>query len=729
MNSISSGPSEVLKEVFGFDDFRDHQQTLVEGLLAGKDVFGVMPTGGGKSLCYQLPAVMAEGCAVVVSPLIALMKDQVDAARANGIRACCVNSSISSEERREAARAYRAGELDLLYVAPERLSGGGFLDRLRDCPGGAPAFFAIDEAHCLSEWGHDFRPDYLFLTELRTHFPDTPIAAFTATATEKVAADIEKSLNLEQAVKVRASFDRHNLYYEVRAKRDWERQLLEFVQARKDECGIIYRTSRKSVESTADFLRRNGVDAKAYHAGMEADDRKQTQEDFIRDNCRVIVATIAFGMGIDKADVRYVVHGDVPKNIESYYQETGRAGRDGEPSHCLLLYSPGDGMKIRGFFDDVADENERNRLLGLLQAMENFAANPSCRRKALLGYFAEDYPKESCGSCDFCDGNFKQSDVTREARIVMSAMARSGERFGAVHVCDIVTGANTARIREAGHESLKTYGVGADRPKSYWRGVLDALVGAGAVKFSEGSFPVPKLTGKGWAILKGEQSFAMHEDQRVEPEKSSRSRPAEESFPFHSGLFDHLRRLRKEVADEVDVPPYVVFADRTLRQMAALMPADKGTLARVHGMGEHKMFTYGQAFLDAITEYLSDHPEAVSERLDKLPKAPVFDPRGIKNGLAATYLETDALLAAGLTLEQIAAKRDLSLSTIETHVGKLIEDGRELDVRKYLSEEKEELIRKLFAENGTEPLKPIIEAAGGEVSYGQARIVLALVNL
>ncbi len=729
MNTISKGPMEVLKEVFGFDGFRNHQQTLVEGLLAGKDVFGVMPTGGGKSLCYQLPAVMAEGCAVVVSPLIALMKDQVDAACANGIRACCVNSSISTDERREAARAYRAGELDLLYVAPERLSASGFLERLRDCPGGAPAFFAIDEAHCLSEWGHDFRPDYLFLSELRQHFPDTPIAAFTATATEKVAADIEKRLNLERAVKVRASFDRHNLYYEVRAKRDWERQLLEFVRARKDECGIIYRTSRKSVESTADFLRKNGVDAKAYHAGMETGDRKQTQEDFIRDNCRVIVATIAFGMGIDKADVRYVVHGDVPKNIESYYQETGRAGRDGEPSHCLLLYSPGDGMKIRGFFEEIGDEEERMRQLGLLQAMENFAANPSCRRKALLGYFAERYEKENCGGCDFCDGNFKQSDATREAQIVMSAMLRSGQRFGAVHVCDIVTGANTARIREMGHETLKTYGVGSDRPKTYWRGVLDALVGAGAVELSQGGFPIPKVTAAGRAILKGEQSFAMHEDQRVEPEKSARSRPAEESFSYHAGLFDHLRRVRKEIADAADVPPYVVFADRTLRQMAALMPEDRRSLAGVAGIGEHKMATYGEGFLKAISEYLTANPDAISERLDQLPKPAAFDRRGIKNGLAATYLETDALLTAGLSLDEIAEKRGLSLSTIENHVGKLLEDGRELDVRKYLSEEKEELIRKLFAEHGTEALKPIIEAAEGQVSYGEARIVLSLMNL
>lgn len=449
MNTLQKDPKTVLRETFGFPEFRSHQQDLVEGLLAGKDVFGVMPTGGGKSLCYQLPAVCAEGCAVVVSPLIALMKDQVDAARANGIRAASVNSSASLDERKEASRAYRAGELDLLYLAPERLSVPGFVDQLRSCPTKQPAFFAIDEAHCLSEWGHDFRPDYLFLSQLKKLFPEVPMAAFTATATHQVAEDIEKNLSLGGAVKVRASFDRKNLYYEVRAKKDWERQMVTFIKEREGQCGIIYRTSRKSVEATAAMLRANGIDAQAYHAGMENEDRSKTQEAFLRDNCRVIVATIAFGMGIDKPDVRFVIHGDLPKNIESYYQETGRAGRDGEPSHCLLLYSPGDGFKIRRFIDEIENEQERKRSLDLLKAMEEFGARAQCRRRSLLGYFGETLAGEKCSGCDYCDGNFEMKDATRDAQMLLSAMVRTEERFGAVHLCDIVAGANTQKIREA----------------------------------------------------------------------------------------------------------------------------------------------------------------------------------------------------------------------------------------------------------------------------------------
>ncbi len=474
----------VLEETFGFKEFRPHQRELVEGILEQRDTFGIMPTGGGKSLCYQLPSVLTDGCAIVVSPLIALMKDQVDAALANGIRAACANSSMSTGERSAVEQAYRDGELDLLYLAPERLASAGILERLRDCPNGAPAFFAIDEAHCLSEWGHDFRPDYLVLGTLRDTFPNTPIAAFTATATQKVAADIESRLQLRSPIKVHASFDRHNLFYEVRAKRDWETQLVEFLRERQGQSGIIYRTTRKSVEATAALLNQNGIPARAYHAGMDPDDRSATQDAFIRDDAAIIVATIAFGMGIDKSDVRFVVHGDLPKNIESYYQETGRAGRDGEPSHCLLLYSSGDAVKQRRFIDDIANEAERQRSSELLREMERFASVPSCRRRSLLRYFEEDYTRENCGNCDYCAGEFKEVDATRDAQILLSAIVRSGERFGAVHVCDIVTGANTAKIRQFNHQGLKTYGAGKSQPKTYWRSLLDALIGAGHIELA-----------------------------------------------------------------------------------------------------------------------------------------------------------------------------------------------------------------------------------------------------
>ena len=720
--------SAILRDTFGFSAFRSHQEGLVKGLLAGSDVFGVMPTGGGKSLCYQLPAVAMEGCAVVVSPLIALMKDQVDAAKANGIRAACINSAVSPAERSEAAQAYRIGQLDLLYVAPERLCVPGFLDQLRDCPLGKPSFFAIDEAHCLSEWGHDFRPDYLFLSQLKKEFPGVPMAAFTATATHQVAEDIERHLELAAAVKVRASFDRTNLYYEVRAKKDWERQIVEFIKARDGQCGIIYRTSRKSVEATAAMLKRQGIDAQAYHAGMENEDRSATQEAFLRDNCRIIVATVAFGMGIDKPDVRFVIHGDLPKNIESYYQETGRAGRDGEPSHCLLLYSSGDGFKIRRFFDEIDDQEERQRSIDLLQAMENFGAHPQCRRRGLLQYFGETLEAENCGGCDFCDGNFEKKDATRDAMILLSALARSGERFGAVHVCDIVTGAKTQKMRETGHDQLKTYGMGNDRPKAYWRGLFDHLISERVVVVPPGDFTVPKLSAQAWKIMKGEAKFESLVDQRIEPEKTGRSRAGvEANFVYDRGLFDHLRGVRKEIADAKSVPPFVVASDRTLREMTALMPDGEADFLKIHGIGQEKFEKFGQAFREALEGYCEAHPEIIPGKLAALPAADsTAPPSPMKGALSETYYATLELLKENLSMSEISQKRGIGISTIEGHVARLIEEGEAIDPRAFVNEADEEAIRKLIEEHGAEALKPIYLAGKEKFSYGQIKIVLAM---
>ena len=716
----------VLKQTFGFESFRPHQAELVEGLVAGRDVFGVMPTGGGKSLCYQLPALATSACAVVVSPLIALMKDQVDAALANGIRAACVNSSMPVEARREAAHAYRNGTLDLLYLAPERLSSSGMLDRLRDCPTAAPAFFAIDEAHCLSEWGHDFRPDYLFLGELRKAFPDTPLAAFTATATSKVADDIESRLKLKDPVKVRASFDRANLRYEVRQKQDWERQITDYVKARAGQSGIIYRTSRKSVEDTANLLRANGIEAQAYHAGMESADRSRIQEAFIRDNVGIIVATVAFGMGIDKPDVRFVVHGDLPKNIESYYQETGRAGRDGDPSDCLLLYSPGDGAKLRSFLTDIADENERLRTMALLREMEKFASVASCRRKALLRYFGEQLEGDNCGNCDFCAGEYQKVDATRDAQLILSAIARTGGYFGATHICDVVAGANTEKIRSNGHHKLKTYGLGSDKPKRHWRSILDNLVAHEIAELGGEGFPVPKLTEQAWKVMKGEQEFSYYHDPRKEPTKTSSK--AGEDIPCDENLFEHLRSLRKTIADADAVPPYVVFADRTLRFLAAAMPTEQEQLEKIPGIGTHKCEVYGPRFIAAITDYLALHPEATKNRRSTSELQAPPRESTVKRPPSATFLTTLELIRQGLTLPEIAEKRSLSLSTIESHFARFITEGEDLDWRTQINPEQEKLARQLLIKHGTESLKPTIEEANGDLTYGQLRILLAVME-
>jgi len=731
----------TLLRVFGFSEFRPHQRVLVEGLLAGQDVFGVMPTGGGKSLCYQLPALMLDGCAVVVSPLIALMKDQVDGALSNGIRAAFLNSTLAPAEAQEVERAYREGDLDLLYVAPERLALTGFCEFLKRSPSGRPSFFAIDEAHCISEWGHDFRPDYLFLSQLKNLFPSVPMGAFTATATHQVAADIESRLSLSGAVKVRASFDRGNLFYEVRQKRDWETQLVEFVRERPNQSGIIYRTSRKSVEATAALLKANGVNAAAYHAGLEPQLRSRTQDDFIRDNITVMVATVAFGMGVDKADVRFVVHGDLPKNIESYYQETGRAGRDGEPSHCLLLYSPGDAMKIRRFFDDVRDAEEKRRLSELLQKMERFASVPSCRRINLLSYFNEDYGKDSCGSCDFCLGSFKQVDATRDAQMVLSAVTRTHGKFGAVHVCDIVAGAQTAKMKQFGHDQLPTHGVGKDRPKAYWRSVLDALLAGGHLQPSVGQFPVPQLTESGRLVLTGKSPFLLNADTRVEPERVKRgtSSPAVE-MDCDAELLDHLRVIRKDVADESNVPPYIVFADRTLREMAAYMPASAEEFVCLHGVGESKLAKYGERFLLEVADYGQSHPEVLAAR-QKIPaallakaKAPAAgrssgsSVKKVKRGMSETFQTTLGMIKQGMNVEAIAQARGLGQSTVEGHVARWVNEGETFELRQFMSEEIEAEAKALFVEHGLDALRPIFEGSQERVSYGAARIVRAFIQ-
>ena len=445
-----------------------------------------------------------------------------------------------------------------------------------------------------------------------TAFPNTPLAAFTATATSQVADDIEARLKLSEPVKVRASFDRGNLRYEVRQKQDWERQITDFVKARAGQSGIIYRTSRKSVEDTANLLRANGIEAQAYHAGMESADRSRIQDAFIRDDVGIIVATVAFGMGIDKPDVRFVVHGDLPKNIESYYQETGRAGRDGDPSDCLLLYSPGDGVKLRKFLDEIADEDERRRTLALLREMEKFASVASCRRKSLLRYFGEQLAGDNCGNCDFCAGEYQEVDATRDAQMILSAIARTGEYFGATYICDVVAGAKTEKIRNNGHHNLKTYGLGSDKPKQHWRTILDNLIAHDITELAGEGFPVPKLTEQAWKVMKGEQKFSYYQDPRKEPTKASKK--AGEDIPCDEGLFEHLKSLRKTIADADEVPPYVVFADRTLRFLAAAMPTHQVELQKIPGIGTHKCEAYGPRFLAAIADFLALNPDSAQNR-------------------------------------------------------------------------------------------------------------------
>ncbi len=607
----------ALSKTFGYATFRPHQREIVESILLGKDVLAIMPTGGGKSLCYQLPARMAAGTAVVISPLISLMKDQVDSARDNNMAAAYLNSSLTTSQAAGVYRQLREGALDLLYISPERFALDSFLNSLKEAK---ISFFAVDEAHCLSEWGHDFRPDYLSLANIRLHFPNAPIAAFTATATSEVQSDIFAKLTLRNPLQVRASFNRPNLYYEVRPKREVDKQILEFLKDHPDEPGIVYRTTRDAVEKTAAFLDGKGIKALPYHAGLAQGKREAHQDAFNNDETQIIVATIAFGMGIDKSNVRFVIHADLPKNIEGYYQETGRAGRDGDPSMCLLFYGGGDIPKLRHFLDQIEDERERALAISKLNRMAEFAARNLCRRRQLLAYFEETYPDENCGSCDICTGKATTQDATREAQMAISALVRTGERFGAAHVVDVLIGADTARIRELGHHNLKTYGVGKHKDKTFWRALMGEMLGRGLLVLDSGPYPILKLTAECLPILQGQEKFSILEvaapgvgkDRRGSGSSgsggygSSSKSAAPELSNSDAKLFMRLKKLRKDFSQRQNVPPYVVFTDKTLHEMCRNKPVTLAALREISGVGDAKRDRYGIEFVQEIRAHLEE---------------------------------------------------------------------------------------------------------------------------
>ena len=560
----------ALARVFGYTAFRPHQIEIVKGILGGHDSLSIMPTGGGKSLCFQLPSHLMDGVCVVISPLISLMKDQVDAACANGLRAAALNSSLSPGGHRAVREALASGELDLLYISPERLSAPGFWEALALWP---VSFFAVDEAHCISQWGHDFRPDYLALSGLVERFPQCPVAAFTATATPEVERDILSRLGLREPRLIRASFDRPNLFYHVLPKEEPHAQLLSFLGGHEGESGIVYRSTRRKVEETAAFLQKKGVKAEAYHAGLPDAERMRVQEAFRRDECPVVVATVAFGMGIDKPDVRFVAHLDLPKNVEGYYQETGRAGRDGDPAHCLLLYSAADMAQLLYFARQTEDEEQRSIAEKHAYAMLEYAERNQCRRKALLSYFGEDFEEPNCGGCDVCTGEIQEEDYTIEAQKALSAMVRSGCRFGRVLIMDILMGADNRRIRETGFQHLPTYGVGKDRTRRFWKYLIDALTRQGLAAIEGEEYPYLRVTETGWETLRGAPFRAL----RIVETRARRNRAerdgASQDMDVDDTLFQLLRAERRRLAEAAQVPPYVVFHDRALREMAAGKPA------------------------------------------------------------------------------------------------------------------------------------------------------------
>ncbi len=710
---------EALREVFGFEAFRPNQEDIARHILSRRDVFAVMPTGGGKSLCYQLPAWMLEGTAVVISPLIALMKDQVDAARENGISAAFINSSMTKKEISDTCLLLRQGKTKLLYIAPERFALPEFLQFLK---GLSVSLFAIDEAHCISEWGHDFRPDYLGLSVIPNEFPDVPIAAFTATATAKVQEDIIARLGLRSPFLVRASFNRPNLFYEVRPKTSANLQILEFLQARKGDSGIIYRATRGSVMEMAEFLLSHGIRALPYHAGLSADERNNNQEAFSRDEAQVIVATIAFGMGIDKSNVRFVIHTDLPKNIENYYQETGRAGRDGEPAHCLLFFSRGDIPKIRYFINMIPDDGERATTAEKLNRVVEYAEHAVCRRRRLLSFFGEDYPEDNCRTCDICAGKTEKTDITRDAQIVMSAISRTGQRFGAGHISDIVSGADTKKVRELRHNEIKTFGAGKDSNKQHSRFIVNELL-AQEMLLQEGQpYPILKITPKGADVLYGKAGATAISRQIMA--KTERG-PDTLSAGYDEALFEKLRILRKEIASTHNLPPYIIFSDKTLREICRYLPESLQGMRRISGIGDQKLEQYGESFILVVREYLKENPNAQKAAIsagDLLIQTGTRQPKGKKGETAE---ETYKLLSQGMSLEDIAKHRNLAPSTIASHLDQLIRSGRDINIDRLVEPAKRDEIVEFFRSSELSALGPVVEHFAGKVNYEEARIVRA----
>ena len=619
---------DLLREVFGFAEYRPHQEDVVDHLVAGGDAFVLMPTGGGKSLCYQLPAMVRPGTGIVVSPLISLMKDQVDALRAAGVSAAAYNSSLEADEARSVLRALHAGELDLLYVAPETLMTEGFLSRLEGLgtDGGSVALFAIDEAHCVSQWGHDFRPEYVQLGRLRGLFPDAPIIACTATADPETRDDVRLRLGLSEAAVFVTGFDRPNIRYTVVEKREPLHQLTQFLAGHPGESGIVYCLSRKRTEEVAERLRAHGVDAAAYHAGLPADERRRVQDAFARDEVLVVVATVAFGLGIDKSNVRFVVHYDLPKSVESYYQETGRSGRDGLPAEALLLFGLGDAAVVRSLIegggrnappgDEFERDPERVRIeIHKLNTMVGYADGLSCRREALLGYFGEPYPAP-CGNCDICLEPPETFDATEQARMALSCVYRLWERdgygYGVGYVIDVLRGSENEKILTRGHDALSTYGIGAELSRDHWQSLIRQLIHRGYLVQDIARYSALRLTEAARPLLRGEETLVLAVPRTRVPTKKQRVRAAREGraaelagMPVDEELYEALRRLRKQLADEQNVPAYVVFSDAALAEMAARRPATYSQLLEVNGVGKTKLERYGDAFLAVVAEHSS----------------------------------------------------------------------------------------------------------------------------
>ena len=706
---------EQLKAYFGFDRFLPLQEEIITKVLAKRDTLVLMPTGGGKSLCYQLPALRLKGLTLVVSPLIALMKDQVDGLRADGVPAGLLNSTLAAQEANQVQDQARQGKIKILYVAPERLALPGFQRFLQSLD---VSLIAIDEAHCISEWGHDFRPDYRNLKSLRRDFPGVPVIALTATATEPVREDIVNQLGLDKPEIFISSFNRPNLTYTIQPKAEPLGSLLHLLEKHQGGSAIIYRFSRKATEETALELSERGFSALPYHAGLERDLRRETQEKFIRDQVQIVVATIAFGMGIDKPDVRLVVHYDLPKTVEGYYQETGRAGRDGLPSDCVLFYSYGDRSKQEYFISQIEDDDQREKAHTKLDQVLVLCDLQTCRRAYLMEYLGESWPQTDCGGCDICLLPREEFDATEIAQKILSTAIRTGERFGVNYLVDVLRGSANKAVRTRGHHELPVFGISRDVDSDDLKEMVRSLVTNGLLAQNGGDYPTLGVSQRGHKFLKDREKLTLTRPKQAAPVRQV-AFPGDRETAYDTKLFDELAALRLEIATDREVPAYQIFGNKSLQQMAFHMPHNELEFSKISGVGDAKLRDFSERFLEVINGYVeaNGQPAAVN-------RVPVSAPKNRVRGISMSIRETKDLVAQGLSFEEVAEQRGISETTIRSHLERFIQEGGQVDLGHLMPPEDRRIkIAAAFKEMGEARLTPVREFLGDDYTWDELAVV------